>query len=338
MMTTNTMTNIIINNKFIKSNINSYINPLYPIIKNILEDWILNSYVNKNISMDIKEKIISSNPSVLCCLAYPHNNLNKLFASGIYFYWSLVFDYIISRHDNPNIIRNQILNVLDNKLFDEQNSLCLILKEIFNRMEFTPTTDFNFRNAIRLVINKIIDGNCSPEKYLNLNKEDYLSFRHYDFYSPCMIVLCEIPLDASIDSNLYKDEEFNEFIILASKYTFYVNDIVSYNYEKKDKSDVNMKNINIINVYTKNNLSIEESLDKSLKDFYEIEKEFLKQCDEILIKYSSHFNQLYKFIENLKLCCAGVFMWHMISPRYKDNNSIIKIKKILNCKNMIFNF
>jgi hypothetical protein len=58
----------------------------------------------------------------------------------------------------------------------------------------------------------------------------------------------------------------------------------------------------------------------------------------MLIKYSSHFNQLYKFIENLKLCCAGVFMWHMISPRYKDNNSIIKIKKILNCKNMIFNF
>jgi hypothetical protein len=135
------MTNIIINNKFIKSNINSYINPLYPIIKNILEDWILNSYVNKNISMDIKKKIILSNPSVLCCLAYPHNNLNKLFASGIYFYWSLVFDYIISRHDNPNIIRNQILNVLDNKLFDEQNSLCLILKEIFNRMEFTSTTD-----------------------------------------------------------------------------------------------------------------------------------------------------------------------------------------------------
>jgi hypothetical protein len=85
-----------------------------------------------------------------------------------------------------------------------------------------------------------------------------------------MIVLCEIPLDASIDSNLYKDEEFNKFIILASKYTFYVNDIVSYNYEKKDKSDVNMKNINIINVYAKNNLSIEESLDKSLKDFYEI--------------------------------------------------------------------
>lgn len=292
----------------IKSKLESYINPLYPIVKKNLEDCILNSYVNENIPLNFRKKIIYSDPSILTCLAYPCNELNKLVGAGIYFYWTLIFDYIINRHEEPKTLGEELLNVIDNKPFNKENSLCLILKEIFNRMEFNYITDINFRNATRSVIKIIVDSNTFPEKFNNLNKNEYLKFRHYDFYSPCMFVLSEVPFNAFVITDLYEKDDFKKLINLFSQYIFYTNDIVSYNYENVEKKNINITNINIINIYLKEKLSVEDSLQQSLNHFYEIENKFIKQCNNILITYPEYFYQLYKFIENLKLCCAGIFM------------------------------
>ena len=168
-----------------------------------------------------------------------------------------------------------------------------------------------FKNSLIDVIKNIYNIH---ENKIELNLDNYMKIRYYDFYTLPSILILEYIHNMNIPKCIHQDKSFINILHLSSKHMFIINDIISYNYERKNNKGIN----NIIDIYKRDyNLNIENAMIKVIDNFYETENELLILIPDMIKKYPNYEKLLKKYYKYLLLFVGGNYFWHIQSPRYK---------------------
>lgn len=291
--------------------INPKINPHYYNVKDISNQWVIDS----KLVYGIEEKFVEWDIPLYTSLAYTNCSLEKLRPLCDYFSWLFLIDDIAEKLEPDNVWKlfKGTLEIIEFDHTNESDIWSITFADIWKRMKWSNNiTRYILLESKKEYIQGVI--NQKTINYFNINT--YIKNRTMDVGANILSTLLLYAYDIEIEKNLTDTLSYTMGICFGI-----ANDIYSFK---------NEESYNIVNVIMKEkNVSADKALKISISILQSNIYALVKMCN-----MNNYINKIY--LDGLKLIITGTIVWTNNNPRYNYreniNNKLYTFTKIKNYK------